>query len=148
MEIALATSAAVPAEFDDDELIAEALHERGAGARFVKWDDPEADWIGFDRVVIRSTWDYTHRLEEFLAWVDAVDGRLRNPPAMVRWNSDKHYMGDLEFAGVPIVPTRFVEPGDDVPQLAGEVAVKPTISAGGRDTGRFGPHAHEAARAL
>jgi hypothetical protein len=67
---------------------------------------------------------------------------------MVRWNSDKHYMGDLESAGVPVVPTRFVEPGDDLPPLAGEVAIKPTISAGGRDTGRFGPEAHEDARAL
>ena len=148
MEIALATSAAVPAEFDDDELIAEALRERGAGARFVEWDDPGADWNAFDRVVIRSTWDYTHRLDEFLAWVDAVDGRLRNPPALVRWNSDKRYMGDLESAGLPVVPTRYVEPGEDVPPLSGEVAVKPTISAGGRDTGRFGPDAHADARAL
>ena len=148
MEIALATSAAVPAEFDDDELIAEALRYRGAGAHFVRWDDPEAEWAAFDRVIIRSTWDYTNRLDEFLAWADAVDGRLRNPPPLVRWNSDKHYLADLETAGLPVVPTRYVEPGDDVPRLSGEVAVKPAVSAGGRDTGRFGPEAHEDARAL
>ncbi len=49
---------------------------------------------------------------------------------------------------MPVVPTRFVAPGDPLPELEGEVVVKPVISAGGRDTGRFGPEAHDEARAL
>lgn len=39
-------------------------------------------------------------------------------------------------------------PGDAPPSLDGEVIVKPNISAGARDTGRFGPATHGAARAL
>jgi hypothetical protein len=148
MQIALATCNAVPPQFDDDELLAEALRDRGAEAEFVEWTDSEADWTSFDRVVIRSTWDYTHRREEFLGWADSLGGRLRNVPEMVRWNSDKRYVADLAEAGLPVVPTRYVEPGEPVPELEGEIAVKPTISAGGRDTGRFGPAAHDAARAL
>jgi hypothetical protein len=149
MEIALATCAGVPPEFDDDELLAESLRARGATAEFVRWD-AAADWRRYDRVVIRSTWDYTQRREEYLAWADSVDGRLRNAPALVRWNSDKHYLADLEAAGLPVVPTRFVAPGQEIGELegAGEVAIKPTISAGGRDTGRFRPAAHDGARAL
>ena len=148
MQIALATCAGVPPEFDDDELLADALRERGAGAEFVEWDDQGVEWDAFDRVVIRSTWDYTQRRRKFLAWAERVDGRLRNPPALVRWNSDKHYLGDLAAAGLPVVPTRYIEPGDDAGELSGEIAVKPAISAGGRDTGRFGPHAYAVAREL
>ena len=146
--IALATCADVPPQFDDDELLAEALRERGAEAEFVDWAEPGADWSSFDRVVIRSTWDYTHRRGEFLGWADSLGGRLRNQPAMVRWNNDKRYVADLAEAGLPVVPTRYVEPGQPAGELEGEVAVKPTISAGGRDTGRFGPAAHDAGRAL
>ena len=92
MQIALATCAGVPAEFDDDELLADALRDRGAGAVFVEWVRRDADWEAFDRVVIRSTWDYTLRHNEYLDWVDRVDGRLRNRPELVRWNSDKRYV--------------------------------------------------------
>ncbi len=148
MQIALATCAGVPPDFDDDELIVEALRERGTSAEFVEWDDPAADWEAYDRVVIRSTWDYTLRLDEYLDWVDRVDGRLRNTPELVRWNSDKRYVGDLADAALPVVPTRFINPGEEAGELVGQIAIKPTVSAGGRDTGRFGPVAHEAAREL
>jgi hypothetical protein len=47
-----------------------------------------------------------------------------------------------------VVHTTFVAPGDPEPSLAGEVVVKPTISAGARDTGRFGAEAHQAAAEL
>lgn len=112
------------------------------------WSDTRAEWERFDLVVIRSTWDYTRRRRRFLAWADSIGERLRNLPAMVRWNSDKRYMGDLAAAGLPIVPTRFVEPGQRPPTLDGEIVVKPTVSAGGRDTGRFGGGAEEAAAML
>ena len=39
-------------------------------------------------------------------------------------------------------------PGAPAPRLDGEVVVKPSVSAGGANTGRFGPGAHDAARAL
>jgi hypothetical protein len=56
-------------------------------------------------------------------------------------------LGELEEAGLPVVPTEFVEADGAVPALEGELVVKPTVSAGGRDAGRFGPEAHEEARA-
>jgi hypothetical protein len=149
MRIAIASSAAamqIP-EFADDERLAEALRGRGAEADRVRWD-ADVEWGGFDLVVVRSTWDYTWRLEEFLEWADSIGPRLRNAPEVVRWNADKGYMGDLQAAGLPVVPTQLVAPGEPVPDLDGEVVVKPTVSAGGRDTGRFGPDAHEGAREL
>ena len=148
MRVAIATSRVVPEQFDEDRLIVEALARREVEAGLVSWDAGGVDWGGFELVVVRSTWDYTTRLEEFLGWADGVGRRLRNSAAVLRWNSDKRYVGDLAAAGLPVVPTRFVAPGDPVPELEGEVVVKPVVSAGGRDTGRFRPAAHGEAREL
>jgi glutathione synthase/RimK-type ligase-like ATP-grasp enzyme len=148
MHVALARAAAVPDEFDDDARLAGALRARGVDAALAVWNDPAVDWSTFDRVIVRSTWDYTHQLEAFLAWADGIGPSLRNPPELIRWNSDKRYVADLARADVPIVDTLFVEPGDPEPALEGEIVVKPTVSAGARDTGRFGPRAHSAAHGL
>lgn len=148
MRIAVATCRALPPQFDDDRRLIDALAARGADATHAVWDDPNVRWDDFDKVVIRTTWDYPHKHAAFLEWADALDGRLENPARLVRWNSDKHHLADLAAAGIPTVPTRFVEPGDDLPPLDGEVVVKPTISVGGRLTGRFGPATHDDARLL
>lgn len=141
MRIAFATCSALPDGFEDDHPAAELL-----GAEYAVWDDPAVNWHAYDRVVVRSTWDYTPRRAEFVAWAHRVGPeRLRNAPALLESNADKTYLRDL---GVPIVPTVFVAPGDPVPPLAGEVVVKPTVSAGGRDTGRFGPPVYDDAVAL
>jgi hypothetical protein len=138
----------VPEEFDEDWHLIRALEARGVEAERVAWDEPGVAWDAFDRAVIRSTWNYSREREAFVAWAEALDGRLENSPAVVRWNSDKRYVADLAAAGLRVVSTAYVGPGDPIPALEGEVVVKPTISAGARDTGRFGPAAHDAARAL
>jgi len=148
LRVALATCAPLPDGYEDDRLLARALEAAGATARFEVWDDERVDWESFDRVVVRSTWDYTDRREEFVAWAERVGPRLENPAPLLRWNSDKRYLRELVAAGIPTVPTAFVEPGDPIPPLEGEVVVKPVVSAGARDTGRFAPGAHPQARDL
>lgn len=132
--IALATMAAMPAGFGEDAL-RDAL-----GATWAVWDDPEVDWDAFDLVVVRSCWDYHARLDEFLAWARRVP-RLVNPAPVLAWNTDKRYLAELAGeAGLPVIPTRYVAPGEtfEVPVEAGaEYVLKPTVSAGSRDTGRF-----------
>ena len=148
VRIGIASFAELPPEFRDDERLAEAIQTLGAGVEIEPWDSPAVDWESFDLVVIRSTWDYHDRREEFVAWVEGLEGRVHNAPALVRWNSDKRYMGDLADAGLPVVETRYVEPGDPVPELDGEIVVKPNVSAGARATGRFNPATHEVAADL
>jgi hypothetical protein len=138
----------VPPQFEDDALLTSALTARGVDVTRAVWDDPTVRWEEFDLVVLRSTWDYPRKHTSFLDWVGAREPRIRNPAPVVRWNSDKHHLADLAFAGVPVVPTHFAEPLSPLPTLQGEVVVKPTISAGGRHAGRFGPSAHYAALAL
>ena len=145
MRVAIATFAAMPPEFTDDERVADALADLGGEVAHVPWDDPGADWSAYDAVVIRSTWDYAFRRDEFVAWAESVGARLHNSPEVVRWNSDKRYLGGLAAAGIPVVETSFVGPGDPPPELAGEVVVKPSVSGGARDTGRFSEDRHSEA---
>ena len=100
------------------------------------WDDPAVDWDAFDLVVIRSTWDYTGRRDEFVGWVESLGDRVLNPPAVIRWNTDKRYLGELEAAGLPVVPTTFVAPGEEPEGVPAHSVVKPAVSAGSRDTAR------------
>jgi hypothetical protein len=148
VRVAIASFSQMPPEFRDDEQLARALRARGAVTAIEPWDDPDVDWDPFELVVIRSTWNYARRREAFLDWVDRIGERLHNAPPLIRWNSDKRYMGDLADAGLRVVETRYVEPGADLPELEGEIVVKPNVSAGGRDTGRFGPATHDSAREL
>jgi glutathione synthase/RimK-type ligase-like ATP-grasp enzyme len=137
--IGLATCAHFPDGDPDDAHLAAALPE----ARFAVWDDPAVDWGAFDLVVIRSTWDYQERRDEFLAWVRSVP-RIVNPPEIVEWNTDKRYLGELPGA----VHTDYVPPGGSFAAPGGEYVVKPTVSAGSRHTARFGPGEEARAAAL
>jgi hypothetical protein len=97
-------------------------------------------------VLVRSCWDYHHRLEEFLAWVarlERAEVPVWNPPALLRWNSHKGYLRDLSARGIPIVPTRWLERGApvDLAQLLRDaewrdVVVKPAVSASAHGTWR------------
>jgi hypothetical protein len=131
--IALATCAQLPTGVEEDEL-AERL-----GARWAVWNDPSVDWGAFDLVVVRSVWDYTGGRDAFVAWARAVP-RLVNPAAVLAWNTDKRYMADVAAAGLPVVATTFLAPGAPLPDaLPAELVLKPAVSAGAHDTGRFRP---------
>ncbi|PYE18770.1 glutathione synthase/RimK-type ligase-like ATP-grasp enzyme [Williamsia limnetica] len=137
----LAGCAQLPSGDGDDDGLIDALTAAGLSARWLAWDDPEINTA--DGVVLRATWDYPERLSEFLAWADGVD-LLINSAAMVRWNSDKGYMLDLEAAGIPIVPTAVFAPDETVSIPDGEVVVKPAVAGGSRGAARFTDPRHAA----
>lgn len=137
----------MPDQFTDDQLVISELGKLGAEVTYEPWDS-ELDWPSFDAVCVRSPWDYSRRRDEFVEWADGVGPNLHNSAEILRWNSDKAYMGDLDAAGLAVVETTFLEPGESWTPGDVEVVVKPTISAGGRDTGRFCPEARQGAHAL
>lgn len=115
-----------------------ALAALGVEARWEVWDDPGVDWSA-GLVAVRSTWDYEHRREEFLAWAAALP-QLLNSAAVFAWNTDKSYLGQLG-RHVPVVPTVVVDNQADLPAAIAEASVgvdrpnavvKPTVGAGGR----------------
>ncbi|MFN8167921.1 MAG: hypothetical protein U0S36_03960 [Candidatus Nanopelagicales bacterium] len=143
-------TADVARDWDEDAPLAlPALARRGVAAEVVAWDDPSVDWSRFDRVVLRSPWDYARRLPEFLAWLDRVAATtdVVNPPATVRWSLDKRYLAELERADVPVVPTRFVAPGSPLELPEGAFVVKPAVGAGSRDAASYDAEHHDLARA-
>ncbi len=130
----------------DDRLLLRGLESRGLRGVRVDWADTTVDWSSFRAAVFRTTWDYYDRQAEFAAWLDRVAPatRLVNDAATVEWNLDKHYLADLAAAGVPTVPTLFVERGGslDLARVLAETGwaegvVKPAVSGGARHTHRF-----------
>ncbi len=146
--LALVTAVAATGHDDDLAPLLQACARAGLQARAVAWDDASIGWRRFDAALLRSPWDYTERLGEFLRWCNRVEEstQLLNPLSVVQWNTDKHYLSDLACAGVPVVPTTFVEPEAEplealqtflLQQSAAEFVVKPAVSAGARDTQRY-----------
>lgn len=141
MKLGLATAIASLGQDGDMDSLRAACQAAGIDASIVAWDDPTVSWARFDAVLLRSPWDYMDRLPEFLAWCDRVATltRLWNPTEVVRWNTDKHYLGDLAARGVPVIESHYLAPGDDpaaLPDLA-EFVVKPCVGAGSRDAQRY-----------
>jgi glutathione synthase/RimK-type ligase-like ATP-grasp enzyme len=122
---------------DDGPSLLRACDKVGLDASWQVWHDRSVDWERADLVVVRATWDYAARLQEFLAWAEGRTN-LANAAPVLRWNSDKRYLQELGDAGVPIVPTTWVERGEepDFPE-SGDFVVKPTVGAGSVGAARF-----------
>ncbi|MET7951382.1 hypothetical protein [Micromonospora sp. NPDC005324] len=136
--VALVTCADLADLDPDDRLVLAPLAARGVAVQTVIWDDPDVDWSSYDLVVLRSPWDYALRRDEFVSWAATVP-TLVNPADVVRWNTDKRYLAELSAAGVPTVPTSWIGPGESwqLPAETGEYVLKPAVSAGSQDTGRY-----------
>jgi hypothetical protein len=130
---------------DDLPLLVEGLTAVGLPARVMLWTDTSVDWATFGLVIIRSPWDYPDRAPEFLAWLDRVASvvPVLNTPSLIRWNIDKTYLREIAaVSDVPLVPTTFCTDMSEVDGAfraldASFVIVKPSVSAGTRDTGLF-----------
>src|SRR2546423_14492261 len=104
--IALATGAKLPTLNEDDLLLVPPLRELGVTAVPAVWDSPDVCWKEFQGVVVRSCWDYHHRLEEFLAWVTRLERAgvaVWNPPAGLRWDRPKGYPRRAGAGGGPVL---------------------------------------------
>ncbi|MHC4947389.1 MAG: ATP-grasp domain-containing protein [Planctomycetota bacterium] len=143
MRIALATCEHLPDWEVDDRPFHDALARRGVDARLAAWSDASVDWSAFDACLVRTTWDYQERRDEYLAWAERVAATtpLFNPLAVIRWNTHKWYLRDLETAGVPVIPTAWLPAGTTV-DLAATLAergwergfLKPAVGATARET--------------
>lgn len=140
-------------ENDPDPDLDWPLVQRAAQLRNVEisahdWRD-SCDWGAFDVVLVRSTWDYSSRLEEFLSWARLVNSQtlLLNDLETIIANTNKRYLAKLGEAGASVIPTIYIPQtalADDSSTLeleskvdawlarAGRVAVKPTVGAGAR----------------
>jgi glutathione synthase/RimK-type ligase-like ATP-grasp enzyme len=147
-KVALVTASAAKSLDEDLIPLLHALEKHDLLAEAAVWDDPAVDWGAYAIAVVRSTWDYVPRRDEFIAWADraAAQTRLSNPASILRWNTDKRYLRELEAGGASVVPTHWIDPGDPVRiPFKGAYVVKPAISCGAKDTARYADGDGEAA---
>lgn len=139
--IALATCRDLHRPDPDDTILSAAFERAGARPVAAVWDDDAFDWSRVDACLIRSTWDYTSKRDAFVAWAEKVASvtRLYNSARIVRWNTHKGYLRELEARGVRIVPTVWPTRGSrhDVRatlERFRDVVIKPAVGAGARRT--------------
>lgn len=128
----------------EDEILFNYLIEKGLNIATVTWTDPDIDWKDFELVILKSPWDYFEQIDNFYAWLNKLVGlgvRLLNPPATIKWNSDKHYLNEIDEAGLPVIPSIFLEK-NEFPDIAvyferlktNKIIIKPCVSAGSVNT--------------
>jgi glutathione synthase/RimK-type ligase-like ATP-grasp enzyme len=87
------------------------LREAGLEVEARDWAD-SSDLAGFDLVLPLLVWGYPFAPEQ---WAQALDRwesegtRLQNPAPVLRWNSDKAYLGKLAERGAPVVPALYAD---------------------------------------
>lgn len=126
---------------------AAALEAGGIAVEPRAWTEV-GDLGGIDAVLPLVAWGYHLRFAQWQALLDrmAASGAplMLNPPALLRWNSDKSYLEQLAAAGVATVASRTVAALDDEvlaearAAFGDEVVVKPLVSASADDTYRLG----------
>ena len=129
----------------DSPILLGALADEDVDAELVLWDDESADFESFDLNVIRSTWNYTSRLSQFLSWAKGVT-RLENPYPVIEYSTDKHYLADLARRGHAVVPSVFCDVGNEAEFPDEDFVVKPCVGAGSIDAERYRPNDLAAAR--
>jgi len=127
----------IPHLTSDDLLFCKELENRGVKYQIVDWN-ASLPAKNITHLLIRSPWDYFHKPEEFMEYLETCRSRkitVINDVELVRWNHTKHYMAELENAGVPVVPSLFysqtespLEFQDEVKKKWPLVVVKPAIS--------------------
>jgi glutathione synthase/RimK-type ligase-like ATP-grasp enzyme len=153
-DILIVTYEKAPDGLPDDRILIDAFARRGAHAQCAVWSDESVDWTASPRAVIRSTWDYFNRTAEWFRWIERAGAvtRVANGWPIIRWNSDKRYLGDLASAGVSCVPTHFAEAGASLGPILNErgwrdLIVKPAIAGGAKGAKRFAANDHINAQA-
>lgn len=143
-KVTLATAASLPNLYPDENGILDALAERGMDPRVKIWNDPAVDWDDAGLVVVRSVVNYAEDRKAFLDWAKRVP-RLLNGYDVLRWNSDKHYLQELSKRGLPTIDTTWVSAERKLEKRQvharfpafGDFVLKPTVSSGVRDIGRY-----------
>ncbi|WP_379547456.1 RimK family alpha-L-glutamate ligase [Qipengyuania sp. DSG2-2] len=89
-----------------------AIEAAGMELREIEWRAPDTAFDDIRLVLIGTPWDYQDHEAEFLGKLDTLAARgiaVCNPPELVRWNTRKTYLRELEEAGAATIPTLWHE---------------------------------------
>ncbi|WRS29291.1 glutathione synthetase [Actinomycetaceae bacterium MB13-C1-2] len=153
-KVTLATAATLPDLYPDEAGLLDAMAERGMDPQIKIWNDPNVDWNDAGIVVVRSVVDYARDRKSFLEWASGIP-RILNSYDVLTWNSDKHYLQELAKRGLPTITTTWVGADKHYNKhqvhsrfpAFGDFVLKPTVSSGVRDIGRYSTDSIEARQA-
>ena len=142
--VTLVTSSDLPELAEDFADLPDALRRRNLDVRVSVWDDPSVNWDDAGLCVVLTISDFADRPDEFFAWANSVP-RLLNDPQVLKWNSDKHYLQELEARGMPMIETTWLEPKAKLSKhqvhtrmpAGGDFVVKSALSSNRHTTGRY-----------
>jgi glutathione synthase/RimK-type ligase-like ATP-grasp enzyme len=119
------------------EVEASVLLRAGFSVEARPWTEP-GDLAGYDLVMPLVAWGYHQDSARWHSLLDRLEADAiptLNPVPLLRWNSDKRYLAELEAKGVATIPTRLIESLDDKgladarTEFGDELVIKPPISA-------------------
>lgn len=131
-----------------DELLLAPFAAQGYEVDTISWHQPDVDYSIYEAVIVRSPWDYQQYETEFVSCLKRIERqtRLINSLPLMLWNFNKQYLKDLEAAGVPVLPTRWLSrfeqsaiTGAFSEFACDELVIKPCVSANADDTFRLTP---------
>jgi len=125
---------------------AAALASSGAEVEPIAWTEAE-DLTGFDLVLPLVAWGYHLEYERWLDFLERAEAEripLINPPLLLRWNSDKAYLAELDDLAVPTLAVEACCDADldEARRRFGSewLVIKPPVSASATGTHRIGPN--------
>ncbi|KQM67131.1 hypothetical protein ASE74_06600 [Pedobacter sp. Leaf216] len=130
-------------ESEDDKLL-DFLTAKGLKIEKVIWNDQNINWENYSLAILKSPWDYFDLIDDFYNWLTLLETKnikLLNPIEVVRWNSDKKYLKEIEAAGLKITPSYFIQRKENIDLShsfaqfdTNKLIVKPCISGGAKNT--------------
>jgi len=130
-------------ESEDDKLL-HFLKDKGLNIEKLIWNDEQINWKNYSHAILKSPWDYFDLIEDFYEWLNLLEAKkvkLLNPIDVVRWNSNKLYLQEIEAAGLKIIPSAFIKKQENITLETffekfntDKLIVKPCISGGAKNT--------------
>jgi len=129
---------------NEDDTLLDFLKSKDLTITKEIWNDKQVKWEEYDLAIIKSPWDYFDLIEGFYAWLAKLKNlniKLLNPIDILKWNADKHYLQDIEKAGLKVTPSVFLTKGDEIncndyfkKFETEKIIVKPVVSGGSKNT--------------
>ncbi|WP_025145626.1 RimK family alpha-L-glutamate ligase [Pedobacter jeongneungensis] len=130
-------------ESEDDKLL-DFLAGKGLNIEKVIWNDQNVNWEDYSHAILKSPWDYFDLIEDFYAWLNLLEAKkvkLLNPIDVVKWNSNKLYLREIEATSLKITPSFFIQNQEKINLKdffkkfnTHKLIVKPCISGGAKNT--------------
>ncbi|MEL7123775.1 MAG: hypothetical protein AAFO07_30320 [Bacteroidota bacterium] len=145
-DVLFVTASSLPRPDVETIRLLKLIEEKGKKGDIKSWENQSVDWSACKLCIIRSPWDYFTKIDAFTTWLEHIKGQtmIWNPVDIISWNINKKYLLELSQKGISVVPTLFVEKGDNrkLEKLLSNdftetFIIKPAVSASAFQTKKF-----------